>query len=216
MRQDHELPGIESPRRRILDAAALAFADHGFEGAGVDDIARRAGVNKAMLYYHVGDKAALYAAVTAEYLGQVGRSIEAELLRAQNPVDRLRAVQRAFLTVFDARPAFPRLMLREIASGGAHLPAEALAGMAGVMALTRRVVEEGQEKGVFRAVDPLVTHLLVVGSALFIVNAQRLRPRLDDAGVLPKGIPDDFLTVADRVADIILYGIAATPPGERP
>jgi AcrR family transcriptional regulator len=216
MTEDHALSGVETPRRRILDAAAQAFADHGFEGAGVDDIARRAGVNKAMLYYHVGDKAALYAAVTAEYLGRIRRAIEAELRAARTPVEGLRAIQRAFLAVFEARPAFPRLMLREIASGGEHLPAEALAGMAGVMALTRRVVEEGQEDGSFRAVDPLLTHLLVVGSALFIVNAQRLRPRLDDAGVLPKGVSEDVLTVADRVADIVLYGIAATPPGDQP
>ncbi|MEW6336862.1 MAG: TetR/AcrR family transcriptional regulator [Acidobacteriota bacterium] len=213
MTDDLESQPPSSPRSRILDAAAQAFAEHGFEGAGVDDIARRAGVNKAMLYYHVGDKAALYAAVTTDYLGQVKQAIESQLRRADTPVERLRAMQRGFLAVFEARPEFPRLMLREIASGGTHLPAEALAGMAGVMALTRTVVERGQSEGAFRAVDPLLTHLLVVGSALFIVNAQRLRPRLDDAGVLPEGVPNDFLAVADRVADIILYGIAAAPTG---
>ena len=36
----------------ILAAAALEFAERGFAGARVDRIARRARVNKAMLYYH--------------------------------------------------------------------------------------------------------------------------------------------------------------------
>jgi AcrR family transcriptional regulator len=41
---------------RILAAAALEFAERGFAGARVDRIARRANVNKAMLYYHFMSK----------------------------------------------------------------------------------------------------------------------------------------------------------------
>jgi TetR/AcrR family transcriptional regulator len=37
---------------RILDAAMEVFAEVGYEGARVDEIAKRAGVNKAMIYYH--------------------------------------------------------------------------------------------------------------------------------------------------------------------
>ncbi len=50
-------------RQTILDAASSVFAADGFGGARVDEIARRAGVNKALLYYHVGNKQALYTAV---------------------------------------------------------------------------------------------------------------------------------------------------------
>ncbi|HSN67988.1 MAG TPA: helix-turn-helix domain-containing protein, partial [Thermoanaerobaculia bacterium] len=42
------------PRDQILTAAAAVFAEVGYAGARVDEIAERAGVNKAMLYYHVG------------------------------------------------------------------------------------------------------------------------------------------------------------------
>jgi AcrR family transcriptional regulator len=56
------------PKARILAAAAEVFAQIGFAGARVDDIAARAGVNKAMLYYHVGDKERLYTAVLVEVL----------------------------------------------------------------------------------------------------------------------------------------------------
>ena len=45
---------------QILAAAAAEFADRGFAGARVDRIARRARVNKAMLYYHFGSKQRLY------------------------------------------------------------------------------------------------------------------------------------------------------------
>ncbi|MBW1769410.1 MAG: helix-turn-helix transcriptional regulator [Deltaproteobacteria bacterium] len=42
--------------QRIMDAATEIFAESGFAGARVDEIAKRAGVNKAMIYYRIGDK----------------------------------------------------------------------------------------------------------------------------------------------------------------
>ena len=43
----------------VFDSAAMLFANRGFDGVSVDDIARDAGVNKAMIYYHFADKLAL-------------------------------------------------------------------------------------------------------------------------------------------------------------
>ena len=63
-------------RDRILDAASAVFAELGFAGARVDDIAERAGVNKAMLYYHVGDKQALYSAVLLRNFDRVRTALD--------------------------------------------------------------------------------------------------------------------------------------------
>jgi AcrR family transcriptional regulator len=43
----------------IFHAAAIEFSELGYDAAGVDRITARAGVNKAMLYYHFGSKRAL-------------------------------------------------------------------------------------------------------------------------------------------------------------
>ncbi len=58
----------DAVRRRILDAAAAEFATVGFAGARVDRIARRARINKRMLYHYFGDKQGLYGAVLTERL----------------------------------------------------------------------------------------------------------------------------------------------------
>jgi len=50
-------------RLRILEAAKQEFSAHGLAGARVDRIAVKAGANKRMLYYHVGNKDELYLAV---------------------------------------------------------------------------------------------------------------------------------------------------------
>ena len=196
------------PRRRILDAAALVFAERGFDAAGVDEIAARAGVNKAMLYYHVGDKATLYGAVTTEFIGRIRAEIERRLAGLDDPLARLRTVQRTFLDMMYAHPHYPQLMQRELADGGTHLPPEALASMAEVMRITRSILEDGHRAGVFRAVHPLLAHLLIVSSAMFIMNSQRLRSRLDEQRLLPADTPPDLLSIADALVDVVLHGIA--------
>ncbi|MGK2855839.1 MAG: TetR family transcriptional regulator, partial [Thermoanaerobaculia bacterium] len=60
---------VNDSQLAILEAAADVFSESGFEGARVDEIARRAGVNKAMLYYRVGNKDELYEAVFRRALG---------------------------------------------------------------------------------------------------------------------------------------------------
>jgi TetR/AcrR family transcriptional regulator len=62
----NETTGTRNPERtreRILSAALKEFAAHGFAGARVDAIARRAHINKRMLYHYFGDKEDLFKAV---------------------------------------------------------------------------------------------------------------------------------------------------------
>jgi len=84
----------ESARGPIISAAAEVFAEKGFEGARVDEIARRAGINKAMLYYHLGDKKALYGAVLQQFLSGAWREAEEAVRASQSSDERLRALVR--------------------------------------------------------------------------------------------------------------------------
>src|SRR2546426_1642747 len=57
-------------QERILQAAFKEFAGKGFAGARVDGIARRAGINKRMLYHYFGDKEALFREVLRRKMAQ--------------------------------------------------------------------------------------------------------------------------------------------------
>lgn len=202
-----------TPRERILAAAAEVFAEHGFDGAGVDEIARRAGVNKAMLYYHVGDKAALYGEVVSGFISSVEEVLSERVAAAAAPADKLRAMQGTFLTLALQRPAYPQIMMREIAAGGAHLTMPVLRRMVGVLGITRTIVLEGQATGEFRQIDPLVAHLMIIASTVFIANALRVGERFAAAGAaLPSPLPHPD-EIARRITDILLFGIAARPAG---
>jgi TetR/AcrR family transcriptional regulator len=201
-------PPPREPRQRILDAAAEVFAERGFGGAGVDEIARRAGVNKAMLYYYVGDKAALFGEVVSASVGRISEVVTAALAETDDPCDRLRAIPRAFVRTVRERPFLPQLMLREIAAGGPNLPPHVLERMAEVMGMTKTVLEDGLARGAFRKVDPLITHLLLIGTTMFMANALRMRERF--SGVLGHTLeaPTDLGAMADQMIDIALNGIA--------
>ncbi|HEY2329698.1 MAG TPA: helix-turn-helix domain-containing protein, partial [Verrucomicrobiae bacterium] len=68
----------ERTRRRILGAALKEFAAHGFSGARVDAIARRAASNKRMLYHYFGDKKGLFRAVLRHNISERIRRVEAQ------------------------------------------------------------------------------------------------------------------------------------------
>ena len=50
-------------KEQILEAAKIEFAENGFDGSRMDAIAKRAGVNKALLHYHFSTKENLYKEV---------------------------------------------------------------------------------------------------------------------------------------------------------
>ena len=52
--------GKDSSRDRIINAALDEFGQFGLAGARVDRIAKKAGLNKAMIYYHFNSKENLY------------------------------------------------------------------------------------------------------------------------------------------------------------
>ena len=157
----------------IFRAAADEFARRGYDAAGVDRIADAAHVNKAMLYYHYGSKHGLYVAVLRDMFGAVG-------LRARGIADapgpagaKLDAWIVTMVEEAAARPWFPPIMLREIASGAPHFDPETLGMMNAVYTAVRDIIVQGQREGVFGDVDPLLTHFTVMPAILIFFARQR-------------------------------------------
>lgn len=160
-------------RADVFLAAAEAFSARGFEGASVDQIARAARVNKAMIYYHFDDKLALYRAVVADMLREVGLRISA-IADAAGPADdkvRQFVADVADLTV--ERPWFPTLMMREISEGAPRLDAAMFGLMRTVFVTFGRILTDGQGAGIFRPVHPVLAYMSILGPLVF--NAARER-----------------------------------------
>ena len=166
-------PARVSPDR-ILAAAAAEFAARGFAGARVDRIARLARVNKAMLYYHFGSKLGLYVEVLRDMFRAVGARTQAIAQGADSAETKLDAWIVTMVEAAAARPWFPPIMLRELASGAAHIDGETFGMMNVVYTAVRDIIVQGRREGAFREVDPLLTYLTILPAILIFFARQRV------------------------------------------
>ncbi len=151
---------------RILEAAKDEFAEKGFAGARVDEIARRAGVNKAALYYHIGDKDALYAEAIHDVIGAAAQRLAEDIGNTETPEEKIRTYLKTLMKTFDENPQMPRMMMREMASGGHSLPGVFFQDLFSIFGVLSAIIEEGKETGVFIDTFPLLVHFMAIGTTV--------------------------------------------------
>ncbi|MBN1850120.1 MAG: TetR/AcrR family transcriptional regulator [Deltaproteobacteria bacterium] len=163
--------------RKILDAAMEIFASVGFAGARMDEIARLASVNKAMIYYRIGNKKTLYAEVIHDIFGGIAEMISEKIKSQQTPEEKLRIYLKNILSINKVHPYLPRFMLWELASGGENFPEIAAQDLAQVIALLMKIIKEGVEKGVFMNINPFIPHMMAVGAMVFCRASEPIREK---------------------------------------
>jgi TetR/AcrR family transcriptional regulator len=170
-------PARVSPDR-ILAAAAVEFAARGYAGARVDRIARRARVNKAMLYYHFHSKQGLYRALLRDTFSHAGERLRAIAAARVPPAQQLDLAVAGIAEFVREHDFFPAIMLREIAEGGAHLDRDTLAVMAGVPGAVGAIVRRGIEEKAFRPVHPLAAYFSILAPIVMYLAGAPIRRQL--------------------------------------
>jgi TetR/AcrR family transcriptional regulator len=116
----HKRRGADTPER-ILDAAEACFAQHGYAGTTLRDVADLVGIRIPSLYNHFANKAALYAAVLERGITPIleflGRYIET---RDDDFIDPNEVVA-GVMELLGKRPNLPRLIQYEMLAGGENL-----------------------------------------------------------------------------------------------
>ena len=196
-------------RESILGAALEEFAQRGFDGAKVDRIAQRAGVNKAMLYYHFRSKAALYLDILRTQFSAVADAVEAVRAAGGPPEDQMRRFADTIARQAVVRPHFPRMWLREIADGGRHVDASVIGQFRRVLGALGGILVEGQKAGVFRPADPFIVQISIVAPLMFFAASAPLRER---AGQLlpPTSATPDLGAVIGHVQSATLSVLSTT------
>jgi TetR/AcrR family transcriptional regulator len=207
-------PALAGTREDLLAAGTAVFAAHGFSGATAELIAERAGTTKAMINYHFRSKQGLYEAILAATFAELVGRLEAVRSDSRSARDELRAFVAEFARAATEKPDFPAMMIREVLSGGEHLPPNIFLRMLGVLGIVRSIVEKGVREGSFRPVDPMLAHVGLVGSLLFFFATapfrQKLAPRVGPAAVPPA--PAAFVTY---IQELMVRGLAAEAPSRR-
>jgi len=196
----------------LLLAATEVFLEQGFSGARVDEIAERARVNKAMIYYHFESKHGLYRAVLHRLLAGVGEELAAQAAAERDPRRRLIAFYGGIARLFSERPALPRIMLREILAGGENVDPETTRTLAGFVELVAKAIEDGRQEGSVRPVHPLIVHLSAMGPLILFFVTQAFRDRVLPAA-LPGSVQPTPEAMLDHLAVLIERGLEPVASG---
>lgn len=199
----------EATREALMGAGLELFAEHGYDGASVEQIAGQAGANKALINYHFGGKAGLYGAI----LETTFKSMSGDLAALRNgklPADQaLRELILVLGAMMQRRPSLPRMILREILSGGEHMPQDVLPHFISVFETVRGIVARGVRARRFRGVDPFLTHLSLMGSLTFFFVTQSFRQRKIAPLRLPMPAEPRAEDYVAHLQELLVRGLAA-------
>jgi AcrR family transcriptional regulator len=167
---DSEDGGVPRSKRKrlrkeeIVAEATKLFAERGYEGASMGDLAERVGLRKASLFHHFPSKDVLYATVLGNLLESVRIAIQ-DALSAEGPYAvRLDALNDALTAALGAQPHAARLLVREAMDWGPVMRDTLGHQVNGVLAASLEFAKAGQREGAFAAdVDPVQLVVTLVG-----------------------------------------------------
>lgn len=190
-------PGYD--RETLLRIAVEVFNERGYDGTSMDDLARRLGITKAAIYYHVAGKEELLRLGidrALDGLAEVAQEVEASDAPA---VDRLEHLIRGSVEVLVDRLPFVTLLLR--VRGNTQTERSALSRRRAADHLAVRLVEEAVADGDLRPdAHPPTTGRLLFGMVNSLVE-----------WYTPGG-PVGPRELADAVCAMLFDGLRQTPP----
>jgi AcrR family transcriptional regulator len=198
-------------RRALLEAALTAFAEHGYEGMSVRDLARRLGVSHNLVHHYYGSKWELWKAALGHGFAPSGRDVFS-LVESNNRQSDWEVANREGITgavmLFARYPAVARIMADEAARGGPRLDflfdryikpfADLLENLLTAVARTQR------EK-----IDARGAMLFLFAGLIAPFSLSGLASKLDGSAPVSER---DLARFAATVAELTAHGLA---PGNR-
>jgi len=164
--------GVHDGRERILQAATRLFAQRGFYGVSINDVAEAAGLVKSAIYHHFASKEALYRTVLVEVI----RQSCAQMVAGASGPDWLARLRGAALALGQLlSPQSHALSL--ILGGVAQKPEDVDLAMVDTLrrefiAVFAREIANGIAAGALRPVDPELAGLCLVGLIVSTLQAR--------------------------------------------
>jgi AcrR family transcriptional regulator len=206
--------GKRPSREALLDCAEQLFAERGFGGIGLAEVAAGAGLGKSSLFNHFRTKTQLYAAIMARLLSRIEAELTAALAAGGPPVERLERWLGALVDVLAAHPSYARLLLRTLFEDeelGSDLPEakEANATLRRIVGSALRLLREGMGTGELRTASaPHALHALL-GATVHHFATGRFGEELIGR---PLFAPSEVRRHKAELLELVRQGLVTAPP----
>jgi AcrR family transcriptional regulator len=202
-------PKDESTKATILDAAKEVFMQKGYTGTRTQEIADKAGINKAMLHYYYGNKEKLFRVILTEAIQLIAPMIIRSLSSDKDVRGKLEDLVTNHIAILLDRPHLPMFVMHELSQNQGKFITEMVAGeqiQPVMLGFFQQVVEEG-EAGIIRKVNPI--HLLINVMSMTVFPFV-MRPIISSIAQLP--VIGYRTVLEERAAQTIEFVHAALRP----
>ena len=197
----------DSTEQKIFDAAHEVFVQKGMDGAKMQEIADKAGINKALLHYYYRSKEKLYEAVAKAVLSRAAPLV-GNLIESDRPLEeKIRHFIEFYITTISKNPFIPLFILSEINKHPDHFFEQILPKDLPKPQVFIRQVEEEIAAGRIRAVNPYHLAVNVIAMCVFPFIA---RPMIRFAMGLNSAEPKSFLE--ERKTQVTEFVLASLRP----
>lgn len=200
-------------RRAMLNAAAGLFAERGFGGTNLRDVADVLGMSRPGLYYHFPSKEKILEALIEEVTFSFAAQLEAmSFSKGQDPEDALRNVVLISARWVLENPVLFRVLIRSEAEIPDELKKQHDASKKAILEHFTKVIQHGIEIGKFRPVDPHVASLTIAGMCNWTswwfkpegrLHVDEVASMIAEMAVRSLLRPDAHRTRSDRVSDVL-------------
>lgn len=162
------MPGDINTEQKILDAAEDVFQEKGYDGARMQEIAERAGINKGLLHYYFKTKDALFDGIFGLAINGMISKITGILELDISLEEKISLVVDQYMALLLKRPNLPRFVLNELNKNAdkfiaRHFSKEARSSFAGFM----RSVQQGVDNKKIRQIDPYQLFINMMSLLIF-------------------------------------------------
>lgn len=161
---------------QIIDVASELFAEKGFEGTSVRDIAKAADVNIAMISYYFGSKDKLLEAIFAKHSSYIRLRLENLLSdEKMSPFEKMETLIEAHLEKYFSQQCFHKIIARSQMTNQTDAVNKMLVEMKKQnQELIKKLIQEGYKKGVFKKnVEVPMLMATMIGTTNQIMNSQQ-------------------------------------------
>jgi TetR/AcrR family fatty acid metabolism transcriptional regulator len=195
-------------RKRILDAAIRVFANMGYHGARVSDIAREAGIAYGLVYHYFKNKEEILNIIFEERWSGFLEAVDGIGDAPTSTEDKLVSIAALLLNAYRVRPEWVKVFVLEIQRSSRFAEPGQIRAVGRLFQSIERILRAGQVAGELRGdLDPEVACYVFIGSLEIVITALvldvvRLDPREQDLNAY-------YVKVARTVVEIFLHGFSA-------
>jgi TetR/AcrR family fatty acid metabolism transcriptional regulator len=197
--------GAEPEKRRaILHAAVRVFAEKGYQGCRIADVARAAHVAYGLVYHYFRNKDELLESVFAEQWAILMNAIQAIDEGPGTAADKIAGIYGFVFDVYKTAPAAVRVLILEVTRTTHALRAGSTREtFERAVQLVADVVRQGQARGELRDLDPVIAATAILGALELAVSGMVV-------GLVPARTEEEIDRAKHAATELVLGGLRAS------